>query len=337
MKKGCLIAVVAVIGFFVLLTILGVVASLFVPEQERIVEAKKPESKSKSEKQTKPTPKRDEPEPIAASKTPTPQTPKGNEPKPKIAPAQENQPTAKPETPKAPTIFDQRQWTSADGLRTFVGKLTKMDDGQVTVEKDGEEITFLIVKLSEADKRFLGQGVTITTVDGTVHENGSVTQISADSILFKKAAGPISIPMESLPETLRHHFAYDPKIADELRKAKERQLVAMKEREAAAAAKENAQNNLDTFMAVLEAAGVGNELISNVSTRGETITITVATGWHYQPKQVRQQSAQILWQTWAMIASRDNLDRARLSLRDAVGNEVGGSRLLAGSLIWVDD
>lgn len=332
MKKGCLIAVVAVIGFFVLLTILGVVGAMFVPESGGIAEPKKPESKSESE--GLPMPKRDEPKPIAESKTPTP---KSKEPKPRVASTQEVQPTAEPETPKAPTIFDQRQWTSADGLRTFFGKLTRMEDGLVTVEKDGEEITFLIVKLSDADQRFLGQGVTITTVDGTIHENGSVTQISADLILFKKASGPISIPMESLPENLRHHFAYDPKIAEELRKAKERQLVAMKEREAAAASQKGAQENLDSFMALLEFAGVGNELITNVSTRGETITITVATGWHYLPKQVRQQTAQILWQTWAMIASRDNLDRARLSLTDAVGNEVGGSRFLAGSLIWVDD
>jgi hypothetical protein len=334
MKKGCLIAVVAVVGFFVLMTILGIVTAMFTSESGKIAEPKEPKSKSESEGQPKPMPKRDEPKPIAESETPTP---KSKKPKSKVSAAQEVKPSAKPETPAVPTIFDQRQWTSADGLRTFVGKLTKMDDGQVTVEKDGEEITFLIAKLSDADKRFLGQGVTITTVDGTVHENGSVTHISADSILFKKASGSIPLPMESLPENLRNHFAYDPKIAEELWKARERQFVAMKEQEAVAASQKSAQDNLDTFMAVMEAAGVGNALISNVSTRGETITITVATGWHYQPKRVRQQSAQILWQTWAMISSRNNLDRARLSLRDAVGNEVGGSRLLAGSLIWVDE
>jgi len=239
--------------------------------------------------------------------------------------------------PKAQTIFEPRQWTSADGQRTFLGKLIKMSDGQVTVEKDGDEITFPMEKLSEADRRFLGQGVTITTSDGIIHENGSVTGITAEIIEFKKSSGLITIPMENLPENLRHHFAYDPKIAAELREAKERQLAAMKEREAVAASQKSAQDNLDTFMAVLEAAGVGNALVTNVSTEGETITITVATAWHYQPKQVRQQSAQILWQTWAMIASPDKLDHARLSLRDAVGNEVGGSRILAGSLIWVDD
>lgn len=117
--------------------------------------------------------------------------------------------TAKP-TEKISTIFDFRTWTSADGLKTFNGRLTKIGDRQVTVEKDGIEVTFLIVKLADADKRFLGQGVTITTVDGAIHEKGSVTEILADSIMFKTASGVASIPVENLPETMRRHFGYNP-------------------------------------------------------------------------------------------------------------------------------
>lgn len=245
----------------------------------------------------------------------------------------------KPKEPQknVPTIFDARTWTSADGQRTFFGKLTKLEDGNVTVEKEGEPITFAIAKLSPADREFLGQAVSITTLDGTTHEKGSVARISADSILFKKESGPVQIAMENLPEEMRQRFGYDPEIAAELKKAKEKQLAVMRERQAAATAQRSAQDNLDSFMAVLEAAGVGNELVSSVSTKGETVSITVANGWHYQPKQIRQQSAQVLWQTWAMIYAPNDLDKARLSLRDSVGNEVGGSRWLAGSLIWVDD
>jgi hypothetical protein len=147
----------------------------------------------------------------------------------------------------------------------------------------------------------------------------------------------VTIAMENLPEAMRQRFGYDPEIAAELKLAKQKQLAVMRERQAAAAAQQGAQDNLDSFMAVLKAAGVGNELITNVSTKGETVSITVANGWHYQPKQIRQQSAQVLWQTWAMIYAPNDLDKARLSLRDSVGNEVGGSRWLAGSLIWVDD
>jgi len=244
---------------------------------------------------------------------------------------------AKEPTEKIPTIFDARTWTSADGQRTFFGTLTKLGDGELTVEKDGEPITFAIEKLSPADREFLGQGVSITTLDGTTHENGSVARISAESILFKKDSGPVQIAMENLPEEIRRRFGYDPEIAAKMKEAREKQAVALRERQAAAAAQQTAQDKLDSFMTVLKAAGVTSDLITEVSTKGETISITVANGWHYQPKQVRQQSAQILWQTWAIIYAPNDLDKARLSLRDSVGNEVGGSRWLAGSLIWVDD
>jgi hypothetical protein len=79
-------------------------------------------------------------------------------------------------------------------------------------------MTFPIATLSEADRRFLGQGITITTENGVKHESGSVTQISEESILFKTVFGVFSIPMESLPENLRQRFAYDPSKAAEARK-----------------------------------------------------------------------------------------------------------------------
>lgn len=137
------------------------------------------------------------------------------------------------EEPKAPTVFESRLWTSADGQRTFVGKLTELGDGNVTVEKDGEPMTFPIATLSEADRRFLGQGVTIATVDGKTHENGSVVQISPDAILFKMPSGPVSIPMENLPERMRQHFAYDPTKAAEARKAREPQARSVETSQAA--------------------------------------------------------------------------------------------------------
>jgi hypothetical protein len=114
---------------------------------------------------------------------------------------------------KVATIFDPRTWTSADGQRTFFGKLMKLENGNVTVEKDGETITFAIAKLSPSDREFLGQGVSISTLDGKTYENGSVARISADSILFNKDSGPVTITMENLPEAMRQRFGYDPEIA----------------------------------------------------------------------------------------------------------------------------
>lgn len=329
MKKGCLFAVIGAVALFVLLLVIGIVANLSNPETLPVAEEQsEPEPKSEPLNQTK---EPEAKEPMASEVLPPGSVAETSSEPERVKPAVEEA------EPEAATIFDPRTWTSADGERTFYGTLTKLGDGELTVEKDGEPITFAIEKLSPADREFLGQGVSITTLDGTTHESGSVSRISAESILFKKDSGPVQIAMENLPEEMRDRFGYDAEIAAKLKEAREKQAAALRERQAAAAAQQSAQDNLDSFMAVLEAAGVGNELVSSVSTKGETISITVSNGWHYQPKQIRQQSAQILWQTWAMIYAPNDLDKARLSLRDSVGNEVGGSRWLAGSLIWVKD
>lgn len=67
------------------------------------------------------------------------------------------------------------------------------------------------------------------------------------------------------------------------------------------------------------------------------LKIAVTARWHYEPKAIRLQMAQLLWKAWASIHSPDEPDKARITLRDAMDNEVGGSRLLGGSLIWVND
>lgn len=129
---------------------------------------------------------------------------------------------------KVITIFDPRTWTSADGQRSFVGKLRELEDGELTLMKDGEPLTFATAKLSAADREFLGQGITITSLDGKVHENGSVARVSADSILFKKASGPVTIAMANLPEELRQRFGYGKRIAAEKRKSKEAEIATPK-------------------------------------------------------------------------------------------------------------
>lgn len=103
------------------------------------------------------------------------------------------------------------------------------------------------------------------------------------------------------------------------------------------AAEKKQKQNLDRFMATLSAAGVNNSVIEYVSVKDEMATITVANTWHITAYQIRLQAAQNLWQAWAKIASPNNPDKARIKLIDLNGNEVGGSRILAGSLIWVQE
>jgi hypothetical protein len=67
------------------------------------------------------------------------------------------------------------------------------------------------------------------------------------------------------------------------------------------------------------------------------VDVTVANQWHREPYQIRLQAAQNIWQAWAQIRAPKNPDLARIKIVDLNGNEVGGSRVLAGSLIWVQD
>ncbi|HRW55112.1 MAG TPA: hypothetical protein P5081_19750 [Phycisphaerae bacterium] len=124
--------------------------------------------------------------------------------------------------------------------------------------------------------------------------------------------------------------------AEAARKAEEERVA----REAAAreAAKAERKSLLDKYIAVLNAADV--QLVDSVSVgtiAGDhwEATITVKNVWHLRAYQIRYQDAQALWDVWSRIASPNNRDKARIKIVDQRGNEVGGSRLLAGSLIWV--
>lgn len=94
-------------------------------------------------------------------------------------------------------------------------------------------------------------------------------------------------------------------------------------------------SELAIFVTALTRAGIDSSIGSRVSQKGDSLTIIVPDGWHYEPYQIRLQAAQNFWELWARIRSPNDPDKARLEITDFNGNSVGGSRWLAGSLIWV--
>lgn len=98
----------------------------------------------------------------------------------------------------------------------------------------------------------------------------------------------------------------------------------------------------DIFLNAVKNSGL-QDVVARVSadTRSpDELTITVTNSWHYLPYQIRLQKAQTLWKTWAKARTasgslRSDIDSARISLVDANGNKVGGSRAAGGSLLWV--
>lgn len=130
------------------------------------------------------------------------------------------------------------------------------------------------------------------------------------------------------------------KIAEE---AKQKAEVAKKEAEKEKHERDleiEAQKHLDVFLAVLKTAEV--TLVKRVSVHwildGVWVAeIEVRNNWHIKPYQIRLQDAQNLWSAWARIASPQDRDLACIKIVDANRNEVGGSHVPVGSLIWVQE
>ncbi len=126
--------------------------------------------------------------------------------------------------------------------------------------------------------------------------------------------------------------------AEAKRKADEEKAAA--ERTRREAAQREVREKLDAYIALLDRAEV--TIVERVSVQriGDNIweaTITVKNLWHIRAYQLRLQDAQTLWEAWAGIASPKDPDKARIKIVDLRDNEVGGSRIWGGSLIWVQE
>lgn len=98
-------------------------------------------------------------------------------------------------------------------------------------------------------------------------------------------------------------------------------------------------NDIDEYRKLLRSIDSKGDIVRGVSEglSPDQIKITVANSWHYEPYQMRLQLAQKLWETWARLHSPSEPDKARIKIVDLNDNEVGGSRVWAGSLIWVQE
>lgn len=101
---------------------------------------------------------------------------------------------------------------------------------------------------------------------------------------------------------------------------------------------EDATKAFESMLSVVDPDGIVASSIGPGRVEGE-LKIVVPNSWFYEPKQIRLQAAQNLWQSWATFYEPDSVDDARILLVDGNGNQIGGSRGLEGpgSLIYVDD
>ncbi len=85
--------------------------------------------------------------------------------------------------------------------------------------------------------------------------------------------------------------------------------------------------------------GSNRELVSAVETGDDPyeVRVTVKNEWFLRVHQIRLQSAQNLWAEWAQLRSPREPGRAYISIVDVNGNRVGGSGVLDGTAIKVDN
>lgn len=67
------------------------------------------------------------------------------------------------------------------------------------------------------------------------------------------------------------------------------------------------------------------------------VEIEVTPTYQAEAKVSRENLASALWKAWAYSYGHDDVDKARIRLVDGRGKQVGGSRVIAGSMIYVDD
>lgn len=113
-----------------------------------------------------------------------------------------------------------------------------------------------------------------------------------------------------------------------------------RERRAAALAK--ARPAEKRFKAALRKLDPAGSLFAEVAVREEypaQMLLLVTPGWDAAPKAQRMWAAEVIWKMWADANAENvsNPDQSRISLVVPSGREVGGSRVWAGSMIWVDD
>ena len=97
----------------------------------------------------------------------------------------------------------------------------------------------------------------------------------------------------------------------------------------------SAADNVRRYRTRLNAGGLNERIITRLSANGLKVTITVVDVWSDMDYGSRLQAADTLYKLWALVASPGSPDSARISIVNENGVEIGGSRMLAGSLIWV--
>lgn len=246
------------------------------------------------------------------------------------------------EKPGSPPSHTERQWSTFDKQYTTLATYLDADGENVRLKKqEGGIISVPRARLIAEDRVYINDAV----------EEESQYQERLQQ--WTEERNELAAREDALEEKLATASAVrpnEPKLADVVAELKETEIAARRaeedERLAADAAKRAAaeaargkstEEALEAYAAIIRVVDPDALLIDKVQAKDDTVILTVTNYWHVMHYQNRLQAAQNLWAGWAKLKSPREPDRARLSLVDFNGNKVGGSRFLAGSLIWVQE
>lgn len=77
-------------------------------------------------------------------------------------------------------------------------------------------------------------------------------------------------------------------------------------------------------------------LVDSFTGQGKRLEVTMLPAFALLPRDAKQRNGQAIWSAWAAVASPGDLDAAYITLIDASGNTLGGSSVIAGSIVSVD-
>ncbi|QQE64147.1 hypothetical protein GFS31_08260 [Leptolyngbya sp. BL0902] len=151
----------------------------------------------------------------------------------------------------------------------------------------------------------------------------SLSQVPADHPDYAEAQAKIAEYTANFEVARNHSQAYEAKLAQ--------------------ARAEVRQAPMQNFAAELRRIDPSGQLVTRVApdrfmTDCDTcIDITVSSGFLGLNKATRQEVATQLWTIWVRYSGVTDADKARIRLITQSGKKVGGSGMMGGSMIYVDD
>jgi len=209
----------------------------------------------------------------------------------------------------------------------------------VTLSQDSSALRTRLLGMSDADFALLtsNRGIPPSLDLGFPVLNDAALNAARPLLTAVTTERAANIKRKSEEEALRRK--QEAARAEAEREERERQVADDQAKRDAA--QREVKEKLNAYMKVIELHEMAAKLVESVSVERDgdrwTATITVTNLWHIRDKQLRLQDGQNLWKLWAVLTSKNEPDKSRIKLVDLNGNEVGGSRILGGSLIWVQD